>query len=84
MAADLRQSQLEHLHSRYVGTIHPDINKYDWLTNQHRDTSASIIGHPPLHSYMALADGESKARVKFELCERMLQPCGPPPEKEED
>ncbi|CAG5055131.1 unnamed protein product [Parnassius apollo] len=27
---------------------------------------------------------ESKARVKFNLMERMLQPCGPPPEKPED
>lgn len=41
----------------------------EWITHQHRDTSAAIVGHPPLHSYVALADGESKARVKFELCE---------------
>ncbi|PWN88664.1 splicing factor 3B subunit 5/RDS3 complex subunit 10 [Acaromyces ingoldii] len=76
-------SQLEHLHSRYQGTINPDITKHEWITHQFRDTSASIIGHPPLHSYLALADGECKARVKFELCEKMLQPTGPPPPLDE-
>ncbi|UZJ53332.1 hypothetical protein CBS101457_002652 [Exobasidium rhododendri] len=76
-------TQLEHLHSRYTGTIHPDITKHEWITHQHRDTSTSIVGHAPLLSYLALADGESRARVKFELCERMLQPCGPPPPEED-
>jgi phosphohistidine phosphatase SixA len=41
----------------------------EWITHQHRDTSSSIVGHAPLLSYLALADGESRARVKFELCE---------------
>ncbi|EPQ29131.1 uncharacterized protein PFL1_03419 [Pseudozyma flocculosa PF-1] len=77
-------TQLEHLHSRYTGTINADTEKYEWITHQHRDTSASIVGHPPLHSYLAVADGETKARVKFELTERMLQPCGPPPHKSDD
>ncbi|TKY90985.1 hypothetical protein EX895_000984 [Sporisorium graminicola] len=77
-------SQLEHLHSRYTGTINADTEKYEWITHQLRDTSSSIVGHPPLLSYQALADGECKARVKFELTEKMLQPCGPPPHKEDD
>lgn len=41
----------------------------EWITHQHRDTSASIIGHPSLLSYLAVAEGESRARVKFELCQ---------------
>ena len=44
----------------------------EWITHQHRDTSASIIGHSPLLSYLAVADGESRARVKFELCQVSL------------
>lgn len=76
----------------------------DWITHQHRDTLASIVGHPPLTSYLALADGVSLGRVRFEMTEvrahsllctcadgrrcscvqRMLQPCGPPPKKDED
>src|ERR1700761_8861761 len=41
----------------------------DWLTHQHRDTCASIIGHPALLSYVAIADGESLGRARFELTE---------------
>lgn len=77
----------------------------EWLTHQHRDTCASIVGHPTLASYLAIADGESIGRVRFEMTEvdcsssenvstaefsciflsqRMLQPCGPPPKKDEE
>lgn len=41
----------------------------DWLTHQHRDTLASIVGHPTLTSYLAIADGESIGRTKFEMTE---------------
>lgn len=41
----------------------------DWLTHQHRDTCASIVGHPALASYLAIADGEAIGRVKFEMTE---------------
>lgn len=47
----------------------------EWITHQHRDTYASIIGHPPMLSYISVADGESIGRAKFEMCEvrkRML------------
>ncbi|KAH8997414.1 splicing factor 3B subunit 10-domain-containing protein [Lactarius akahatsu] len=77
-------TQLEHLHARYTGTGHADLSKYEWLTHQHRDTLASIVGHPSLTSYLAIADGEATGRIRFEMTERMLQPCGPPPAKEDD
>ncbi|TNY20460.1 splicing factor 3B subunit 5/RDS3 complex subunit 10 [Rhodotorula diobovata] len=60
------------------------MTKYEWLTNQHRDTSSSIVGHPALLQYLSIADGEACARTKFELTERMLQPCGPPPPKDDE
>jgi splicing factor 3B subunit 5 len=63
---------------------HFDSSHSEWFTHQHRDTYASIIGHPTLLNFTAIADGEATARVKFELAERMLQPCGPPPVKEDD
>ncbi|KAF7347407.1 Splicing factor subunit [Mycena venus] len=88
MSSELRytaNTQLEHLHARYTGTGHADLSKYDWVTHQHRDTLASIVGHPTLTSFLAIADGESKGRIKFEMTEqKMLQPCGPPPRKDED
>ncbi|KAJ7201316.1 splicing factor 3B subunit 5/RDS3 complex subunit 10, partial [Mycena pura] len=82
-------TQLEHLHARYTGTGHADLSKHDWVTHQHRDTLTSIVGHSILTSYLAVADGESMGRIKFEMTEaqivqKMLQPCGPPPRKDED
>src|SRR6266511_3069676 len=44
----------------------------EWLTHQHRDTLSSIVGHPTLTSYLAIADGESIGRVKFEMTEVTL------------
>ena len=38
-------------------------------------------GHTDLTNHLAIAENETKARVKFNLLEKMLQPCGPPPEK---
>ncbi|CAA7268093.1 unnamed protein product [Cyclocybe aegerita] len=87
MSSELRytaNTQLEHLHARYTGTGHADLSKYEWLTHQHRDTLSSIVGHPTLASYLAIADGEAIGRIKFEMTERMLQPCGPPPKKDDD
>ncbi len=46
-----------------------------------RDTYASLMGHYDLTNYLAIGENESKARIKFNLLEKMLQPCGPPPEK---
>ncbi|KAF9915632.1 hypothetical protein BX616_005695 [Lobosporangium transversale] len=74
-------SQLEHLQSKYVGTGHPDTSKYEWGVNQARDSYASYVGHYPMISYFAVAENESIARIKFNITEKMLQPCGPPPER---
>ena len=41
----------------------------EWLTHQHRDTLSTIVGHPSLLSYVAIADGETTGRAKFELTE---------------
>lgn len=78
-------SQLEHLQSKYIGTGHPDINKHEWLVNQHRDTYASYLGRHDMLTYFAIAEGESKSRVKFNFLKKLIQPCGPPPvEPKED
>ena len=74
-------SQLEHLQSKYIGTGHSDTSKFEWLLNQHRDSFASYLGHHDLVSFFAIAENETKARIRFNLLHKMLQPCGPPPEK---
>ena len=46
-----------------------DTRSSDWLTHQHRDTLSSIVGHPTLTSFLAIADGEAIGRVRFEMTE---------------
>lgn len=66
--------------ARYLGTGHADLPKYDWVTNQHRDTAASVVGHAADQlAYYAVATNESIGRTRYELLESMVQPCGPPP-----
>jgi len=78
-ARDNINAQLEHLQSKYVGTGHADTTKYEWLTNQHRDSYASYIGHHSLLSYIAIAENAACGRLKFEFLEKMNRPCGVPP-----
>ena len=37
----------------------------EWAVNQHRDSLSSYIGHHNLVEFFAIAENESKARVKF-------------------
>ncbi|KAA8894260.1 splicing factor 3B subunit 5/RDS3 complex subunit 10 [Sphaerosporella brunnea] len=84
MADKLRTTQqLEQLQARYVGTGHADTTKFEWISNLHRDTYASYIGHPPLLEYMAIGTGEPMAKLRTKLIEKMIQPVGKPPEKED-
>jgi hypothetical protein len=50
-------------------------HRSEWITNQHRDTATSIVGHPALLQYLSIADGEATARTKFELTEVRLLPA---------
>eukprot|EP00884_Botryococcus_braunii_P013591 jgi/Botrbrau1/22232/Bobra.168_1s0063.1 len=77
-------SQLEHLQAKYVGTGHADLNRFEWAVNVHRDSLASFIGHSPMMVYMAVAENESIGRIKYNLMQKMLLPCGLPPEKESE
>ncbi|PRP87319.1 hypothetical protein PROFUN_01581 [Planoprotostelium fungivorum] len=77
-------AQLEHLQSKYVGTGHADTTKYEWVTNQHRDSYASYVSHPSLLSYFAIAENVSHARLRHEFLSKAVRPCGPPPPTEED
>ena len=49
------------------------------MVNQHRDSCASYIGHSSLVSYFAVAENQSIGRVKYNLLQKMIQPCGPTP-----
>ncbi|CAN6560665.1 unnamed protein product [Malus baccata var. baccata] len=77
-------SQLEHLQAKYVGTGHADMNRYEWAVNIQRDSYASYVGHYPMLAYFALAENESIGRERYNFMQKMLLPCGPPPEREDD
>eukprot|EP00752_Nemacystus_decipiens_P004948 g4501.t1 len=74
----------DHIQNKYVGTGHSDTTKFEWATNQHRDSIASHIGHSDLLTYFAVAENNAVGRVRYQLLEKMLQPCGPPPAKDDD
>lgn len=71
MAADRFSfnKSFEHIQNKFVGTGHSDITKYEWVTNQHRDTLASHIGHYDMLSYIAVAQNDSIGRVRYQLLE---------------
>ncbi|KAJ1986806.1 hypothetical protein GGI25_001003 [Coemansia spiralis] len=72
-------SQTEQLHARHVGTGNADTTKHQWLAHQHRDTLAHYVADNSLATYISIAEGETVARTKFNMLQRMQQPCGPPP-----
>ena len=67
-------SQLEHLQSKYVGTGHADITKWEWAVNIHRDSLAAHMGNPGMLMYSSIALGESMGRTKYNLL--MVSRCG--------
>ncbi|KAL5990541.1 hypothetical protein ACLOJK_011443 [Asimina triloba] len=77
-------SQLEHLQAKYVGTGHADLNRFEWAVNIQRDSYASYIGHYPMLAYFAIAENESIGRERYNFMQKMLLPCGLPPEREDD
>ncbi|KAJ5183490.1 splicing factor 3B subunit 10 (SF3b10) [Penicillium capsulatum] len=80
MADKLRTAQnLEALHARHVGTGHPDITGHEWRNNIVRDTYASVIGHPPLLSYMATGMNVPREKLRAQLLEKMVRGAGSPP-----
>merc|ERR1711988_586086 len=72
----------EHLQQRHVGTGNPNITKFEWAVNQHRDTIATHVGHHDQLFYFATAQNESVQRIKYQMLEKFVMPCGPPPPQE--
>ncbi|KAK4854557.1 hypothetical protein QYF36_025830 [Acer negundo] len=77
-------SQLEHLQANYVETGHADLNRFEWAVNIQRDSFTSYIGQYPMLAYFAIAESESIGRERYNFMQKMLLPCGLPPEREDD
>lgn len=80
---EIESKELKDLQSKYLGTVHADPTKFEWLVNRQRKILRTIVARSDMVNYFAIAENESKARVRFNLMERMLDPCGPPPPQQD-
>uniref|UniRef100_A0A7S1W2A9 Uncharacterized protein n=1 Tax=Neobodo designis TaxID=312471 RepID=A0A7S1W2A9_NEODS len=70
---------------RNPGTGHSDTTVHEWLTQQHRDTLASLAGHPDRVLYLSVAQNTCAARTRHALIEQLAgDPCGPAPKRARD
>ena len=74
-------AQMEHLQMKYQGTGHADTTKHEWITEMARNTLAPHVAHRSRLMYFSIAENESVERMRFEFLNKMIQPCGPPPDK---
>lgn len=83
MADKLRDARdLASLQARYGGTGSADTKKHEFVSNVHRDTLSSFVGHPSLLHYAAIGCGKTREQMRVQLLERMIRPIGPPPSDE--
>lgn len=54
-----------HAHPRH----HHQTTSSEWLTNQHRDTYATHLGHHDQLAYFAVAQNDAVGRVRYQLLE---------------
>ncbi|ODQ65624.1 splicing factor 3B subunit 5/RDS3 complex subunit 10 [Nadsonia fulvescens var. elongata DSM 6958] len=69
--------QFEQQQSRFIGVGNVNTTKQEWQSNVHRDTYASLIGHPATLEQLAISLGLSQEELKLQFINKMIQPCGP-------
>jgi splicing factor 3B subunit 5 len=52
--------------------------------NIQRDSYASYVGHYPILAYFAIAENESIGRERYNFMQKMLLPCGKPPDRDQE
>lgn len=50
----------------------------------HRDSHASYVGRGYMLAYFATAENEALGRVRYNLLQKMLLPCGLPPKQPDE
>ena len=63
------------------GTGTPDTLNHEWRENQVSESLATIILLPGMLTYQSMGLGEPEFVVRNNLIDKMVQPCGPEPEK---
>ena len=56
---------MDHLYAKQVGCGHGDTTKWEFMTNIHRDSLASHVGHYSRLSYMAGVSNESIGKTRI-------------------
>ena len=65
------------IRNKYPHTGDADTTKHEWMTEQHRDTIASIVGRNDHLVWLSVAENMSSHELKNKLLEDMVQgPCG--------
>jgi splicing factor 3B subunit 5 len=77
----LSNSAAGHWDECWCSAGHPDITRFEWAVNIHRDSQASYIGRPYMMSYFSAAENEAVGRVRYNMLHKMLLPCGYPPKQ---
>ena len=65
---------------RNPGTGHADTTKHDWMTQLHRDGLAETLHHHDQLLHLSVAENVSVSRLRYSLFDKMVEPCGPPPQ----
>jgi splicing factor 3B subunit 5 len=60
--------------ARYEGTGHSDTTRDEWMSTQHRDTNAMLVGNPHHLKYYSVATGQSLARTRLMILDGMVDP----------
>lgn len=72
-----REPHLQALVRRYPQTGDASTTKHEWLTEQHCDTLASIVGRVDQLMWLSVADNISVSEMRERLLSEMVNgPCG--------
>ena len=70
---------------RHPGTGHSETSMHEWMTQQHRDTLASLAGHHDRALLLSTVENVSVARMRFMLIDQLAgDPCGTAPKRARD
>ncbi len=72
-----REPHLQALVRRFPQTGDAATSKHEWLTEQHRDTIASMVGRQDQLVWLSVADNMSVSELRSKLIDDLIEgPCG--------
>mmetsp|Transcript_16371 Transcript_16371/g.28641 ORF Transcript_16371/g.28641 Transcript_16371/m.28641 type:complete len:129 (+) Transcript_16371:1574-1960(+) len=58
------------------GPGHADLTREEWMEQIHKDSIALYLANPSILDMIAIAEGTTASRVRFNLLQKMARPCG--------